>query len=391
MIHIARFVSFFSGQQGGPVRHIKELTRFLNPYPVKTTVYASSEIDYSGKNRTLLFQEIGPNYIIKRFNSYIRFRDYRVTLGLFRSLLKDSKKIDIFHSHSPRSFQEDIAALIAVLKKKKNLIISSHGIITLSLTYFQHLYEKLKDVSIGSIENRLLNINYIAATKLEAKLLKNHGLSEEKIHVIPHGIDINHFRPSNPEKFIEKYNLKDKTIILYVGRLSKDKRIDILLEAFLRLKDEVSNAVLVLAGGDFGYKIVIEKFMQQNDLKNRIILLGHIAKNELTQVYSMADVIVSPARSETFGNFVLEANACEKPVIASNHWGPRELILNGKTGFLIEFADVEAMKERIIKILENKDLQIKMGKVAREHVENNYSWEITAKAHYNLYKKILEK
>jgi len=389
MIKVARFIPFFSGQQGGPAMHIRELTKYLKPYPIKTLIYAASEIDYAAKSRTHLYQKVNPNFIIKRFNSYFRFRDYRISHGLFRTLLKDSKNIDIFHSHAPRSYQEDIAAIISIIKRKK-LIISSHGIITLSLSYFQHLYERLKDLSIGSIEKKLLNINYIVATKLEAKMMKYHRISEENVHVIPHGIDINHFKLSNPDSFITKYRLENKKIILFVGRLSSEKRIDILLDAFLLVKDEFPDSVLAIAGGDFGFRANIKKFIGKHNLKDRVLLLGHISYSELPKVYSMADVIVSPARSETFGNFVLEANACEKPVIASNHWGPRELIIDKKTGFLIEFGDIVAMKDRIIKVLEDKDLEIKMGRSARKHIENNYSWEINAKTHYDLYRKILE-
>lgn len=390
MIRVARFVPFFSLQYGGPVRYIIELNKFLKPYPIRSTIYAASEIDNSAKTRTSHYQKINAKFIVKRFDSYIRFRDYRVCFGLFRTLLRDSKNIDIFHSHAPRSFQEDIAALVALIKNKK-LVITSHGILNLSLNFFQYFYERLKDLTIGSLEKKLLNIHYIAVTKFEAKLFKRFGISEENIDIIPHGIDINLFKPSDPSELIQKYNLLNKKIILYVGRLFKGKRIDILVNAFLLLKDEIPKAILIIAGGDYGYKTTLENLIKKYNLQKRVILLGFVPKNELSMIYSMANAVVIPSKSETFGNVVVEANACEKPVIASNHWGPKEIILDGKTGFLIEFEDVETMKEKIVYLLEDENRQLQMGKYAREHVKKNYSWEINAKKHYELYKKLLQK
>lgn len=87
MIRIVRLIPFFSGQYGGPVNHILELTHSLNRYPINT--------------------------IIKR--TYLKFKDYRITPLLIKDLIRDSKTIDIFHSHGFRSFQEDIGALISLI------------------------------------------------------------------------------------------------------------------------------------------------------------------------------------------------------------------------------------------------------------------------------------
>lgn len=154
IIKVARFIPFFSGQYGGTANHIFELTKHLNKYLVKTIVYSASEIDYHSTKRTEVYQKINPNFIVKRFNSYLRFKDYRISFGLIRTLLKDSKNVDIFHFHPPKSFQEDIAALIAI-KNKKKLVITSHGALNLSISYFQHLYERIKDFIIGYVENKL--------------------------------------------------------------------------------------------------------------------------------------------------------------------------------------------------------------------------------------------
>lgn len=391
MIKLARFIPFFSGEFGGPVRHILELTKRMQSYPVQTVVYASSEIDYKAKRRTQLYQEINPNFIIKRFNSYLRFRDYRLSLGILHTLLKDHKNIDIFHSHGFRTFQEDAAAFIAAIKKKK-FVITTHGSLCVNISYFDYLYKRVYDLLDSSLKNKLLDIEYIAVAKLEIDFLRKFKIPEHKIHYIPHGIDTNHFKPLDPQYIIKRYNLmniKDKKKILYVGRISKRKGVDILIKAFILLKKEIPDAVLLIAGADYNYKDEIEKIAKNERIGNDIFFLGHVSVKLLPMVYSLANVIVYPSKYEIFGHVILEANACEKPVIASNHWGPKELILQGKTGFLTSYGDIKQLKESIAKILTDHSLQEKIGKFARTYVKNNYTWEKAAKSHYDLYKRVL--
>lgn len=392
LIKVARFVPFFSGEGGGPVRHILELTKYLKKYPIDTIVYTSSEINQSASKRTFLFQRYSPSFIIKRFNSYIRFKEYRLSLGMFRTLLKDSKNIDIFHSHGFRSFQEDLASIVAYIKKK-HLIITTHGA-SCGRDYFDYLKKRLYDIVGTSLKNKFLDIHYIAVAKIEIGFLEKLGISDERLHYIPHGVDFNYFKPSDPEEIIKKFNLsylKHKKVILYVGRIYKNKGIDILINAFSLLRNEFKDVYLVLAGADFNYKNKIMEIANRENLKNRIIFLGHVPKKLLPKIYSLANVVVYPSKFEIFGQVILEANACKKPVIASNHWGPKELIINNKTGFLIKYGDAEILKDKIIKILTDERLQERMGDFARQHVKSNFSWEMNAQKHYILYNNILEK
>ncbi|MFX1311078.1 MAG: glycosyltransferase family 4 protein [Promethearchaeota archaeon] len=391
MIKIARLIPFFSGQYGGPVKHILELTKNLSKYPIKTTVYASSEIDHSATKRTYHYQFINPNFIIKRFNSYIRFKDYRISFSLFPSIFKDCNNIDIFHSHAFRSFQEDVAALVSIIKKKK-FVITTHGALCTNINYFHYLYKRIYDLADTTLKNKLLNINYIAVSKIEVEFLKRYGINIENIHYIPHGINTNHFKPHDPMQIISKYNLSrllGKDIILYVGRIAKRKGIDILIKAFSTLKDDFPNAILLIVGGDYGYKNTIQKLAKKQKFSDKIVFLGFIPKLDLPGIYSLAKVVVYPSKFEIFGHVILEANACEKPVIASNHWGPKELIRDSQTGYLINYGNIFQLKEKIKKILENEDLRNQMGKNARNYVKKQFSWKKNANEHFKLYQKIL--
>jgi len=392
LIKVARLIPFFSGQYGGPVKHILELTKHLSVYPIKTVVYACSEIDQAAKFRTLPYQQVNKNFEIKRYNSYLRFRDYRISLKLFPSLYKDSKEIDIFHSHGFRSFQEDIGASISFLKKKK-FVITPHGALCININYFHHLYKRFYDFLGTNLKNKFLDIDYIAVSKTEIEFLRKYEIDGDKIHYIPHGINTNVFKPVDNSEIINRFNLHnlhDKKIVLYVGRMAKRKGIDILIKSFALVQDEIPNAFLLIVGGDYGYGSAIQKFARSQSFQDKIKLLGFIPRKLLPQIYSLADVVVYPSKFEIFGHVILEANACEKPVIASDHWGPKELIRNGKNGFVVKYGNIYQLKEKIIQILNNETLKNKMGKQARMVVENDYSWKKNALSHYQLYKRILK-
>jgi len=390
MINIARFIPFFAGQCGGALNHILELSYHLGKYPIKNIVYTSSEIDYHATQRTQLYQELTPKFIVKRFNSHLKFRDYRVSFKLFPTLFKDSKKINIFHSHALRSFQEDIGAIVAIIRKKK-FVITTHGALCTNMNYYEHLIKRLYDTSDSFLKNKLLDIDFIAVSKLETEFLRKYRVPEEKIHYIPHGINVNHFKPVDPSDFLKTHNLEGKKIILYVGRITQRKGIDVLIKAFSLVKEEIPDAYLLIAGGDYGYKSTIEKISRKQNFEKSIKFLGFIPKRQLPMVYSAADLVAYPSKFEIFGHVVLESNACGKVIIASRHWGPKEIVDEGKTGYLTKYGDVEELREKIVYVLENEKRHIEMGKYAREHVKKNYSWDACAKSHYNLYKKILNK
>ncbi len=392
MIRVAHLFPYFSLQYGGPVMVLLELCKYFKKYPINSTVYTASEINDSATIRTNSYQQLYPNLIIKRFKSYLRFRDYRICLGLIPTLLKDSDNIDIFHSHALRSFQEDSAALVAILKRKK-FIITTHGNLCANSNYFQHLYKRIYDLSNSSIKNKLLDINYIAIAKVEIKFLRKYGIEDDKIHFIPHGIDTDFFKPTNPFDIIKKYNLQgltNKKKILYVGRIDQRKGIDVLINSVALLKDEIPESYLLIIGGETDYKKKLLRLIKKLGIADRVKFLGFIPKIELPQVYSLVNVVVYPSKFEIFGVVITEANACEKVVIASNHWGPKEIIIDGKTGFLTKFGDVNELKEKLVEVLNNENLQIKMGKFAREHVKKHYNWEYSAQKYFKLYKKVLE-
>ena len=85
MIYIARFIPFFTGEYGGPYKHIVEVSKYLKKYNINTIVYTSSDLNQSGKRKVQSGQQIIEHLKIKRYFSYLKFKDYRITPSLFFS------------------------------------------------------------------------------------------------------------------------------------------------------------------------------------------------------------------------------------------------------------------------------------------------------------------
>ena len=101
--------------------------------------------------------------------------------------------------------------------------------------------------------------------------------------------------------------------------------------------------------------------------------------------------MIYPSRQEIFGLVLCEAMACGKPVIGSDIMGPREIIEDGKTGFISDFENIEELSEKVISLLDDKQYLLKLGKNGLERVKQHYTWEKAAKQHFDLYEQVLGK
>jgi len=390
IIKIAALTPFFTGKLGGPYDVINELAFHLGNKGVQTTIYTSSSLSQEGKQRTESFEKINETFSIKRFDTQLKFREYRISLKLIPQLMKDAKNIDIIHSHALRSYQEDVGSLVA-LSKRKPLIINPHGGININWDYSDKIPKMIYDKTIGFLKQKLIKPHYIAVAKSEIPIIKKYGIKSDYIHFVPHGVNTKIFRPVESEDLKKKYFLENSDILLYVGRIAKGKGVDKLIK-ILNLVIKKNNRVkLIIVGGDSGHLPIVNSLIEKYQLTKYVIFTGFISKQDLPKYYSLADIVIYPSRQEIFGLVITEAGACGKPVIGSDILGPSEIIINGKTGFTSDFKDFQELSELILNLLDDKTKLIRIGKNALENIRNKYSWEKTAETYKIIYKKILNK
>ncbi|MEC7107745.1 MAG: glycosyltransferase [Verrucomicrobiota bacterium] len=175
----------------------------------------------------------------------------------------------------------------------------------------------------------------LVPTHYYKKILVDGGMDENIIDIMPRGIKRENFDPSfRNNKFWRKYNLEDQFTFLYVGRVSREKNIEFLLQTFLLLKKDGIQANLVIVG-DGPLKADIEKkFIFEN-----VVFTGYLHGKELSTAYASADCFVFPSMTDTFGNVILEAHASGLPAIVSNQGGPQEIVQSHESGLVVDMSN----------------------------------------------------
>jgi len=184
------------------------------------------------------------------------------------------------------------------------------------------------------------------------------GSNGVPVQVLYNGVNLEQFRPDPAEGLARKHaiGIDGQRVILYVGRVCNQKGTDTLIEAFQQLKQRMPNVSLVVAGP-------AEQFGNSNvtDLTRRIsevggLYLGPVPEKDLAATYNLCDVFVMPTRSiEMFGMAALEAQACGKPVVCSNHGGLSEVI-SPNSGLFFPIGNAEELSVCLRRLLMDSDL-----------------------------------
>ncbi len=213
------------------------------------------------------------------------------------------------------------------------------------------------------IEDKITPIiykNIVTVTLSESTKEQLERMEFKKIYAILPGI-----RPVKP-----KFKKNATPLILYLGRLRKYKRVDLLLRIYQRMKVKVSNLELIIAG-DGQDRQRLKNLVEKMDLRG-ILFKGFVTEDEKIRLLQKSWVLAFPSSIEGWGLVVLEAAACGTPTVGFRVSGVSEAIKHGKSGFLADSED--EFEQKLFKILKNKNLRDKLSKGALGWVKN-FSWE----------------
>lgn len=205
----------------------------------------------------------------------------------------------------------------------------------------------------------------------------------QRTRVIPGGVDLKGWARAEKIKIIDrKYDLANKKVIIYSGKLTQSKGVEYLIKAAPKIKAEI----FILGDGDEKDNLV--GLAKQLKVKN-VHFLGYFGKeyvDELKEFYARAEVVVVPSTcDEALGLVILEAMASSTPVVASNKGGIPLAVKDGINGFLVRARSAKAIARAVNLILKNEKLQSKMGHEARKTVEERFDWEKIAKRFLSYY------
>ncbi len=208
-------------------------------------------------------------------------------------------------------------------------------------------------------------------------ILEHREYDRTKMKIFRRGIDSSLFssKETGTSVLMEKFNIRDGITLLFTGRMSPDKNIDFLLEVYKNLVRKRSNINLLLVG-DGPYIEEIKRKMKDYD---RVVLTGRLEQSLLPELYSGSDIFVFPSIADTFGMSVLEAQACGLPSVVSDAGGPKEIVLEGSTGFVARANDLEdwiKKLEYVIDLIDNHFAEyIELKDKSRRNILENYDWE----------------
>jgi len=375
-MRILQVIPVFSPTFGGPVTVVHLISKNLakrHEVMVYTTTALDSKHDFEPK------EEEVDGYRIHYFSRTLKplcysylFGQLNISWDMMEAIKYNIRKFDVVHLHSWRQFPDVIVHHYAS-KYNVPYVIQAHGSVPRVGKEFRKL---LYDFTFGY---RVLYkaSKVIALSRVEAEQYRRMGVPEEKIAIIPNGIDLSEYANLPPKgAFKKKFGIpKDKKVILYLGRIHRIKGIDLLIKAYAYLIEKMGNkdAVLVMAGPDDGYLNEAKALADSLRVSDSVMFVGPLYGVDKLAAYVDSDLCVLPSRYETFPMVLLEAYACGKPIVASNVGGLKELIMDGETGLLFEAGNFKQMAEKMIYLLNNVGRAVELGRKAKKLVEEKYS------------------
>ena len=323
--------------------------------------------------------------------------DYRLTniYPIKAKKIIKSWDLDVIHTHT----EFGVGSFARLISKEYNipLVHTYHTmyeeyIYYITKGYFDRASKKLVEYLTLFLCDKTID-ELIVPTKKAKELFKEKYKVKRDVHVIPSGIDTTRFYSENIDKkevldLKKELGLKLKDhVILYVGRIAKEKNIDFLINNLSSIIKKIPKAKMVIVGDgpdmDRLIKLSIDK-----KLDKKIIFTGKVSWDEVPKYYAMCDVFVTASTSETQGLTVIEAMGASKPVVAINDESFIEVITNDYDGCL--FKDEKEYIDIIYKLYKNKDYALRIKKQAKL-TASKYSPLQYAKNVLMVYEKVINK
>ena len=317
-------------------------------------------------------------------------------------------KTDIIHAHN--TYPGGYTAAKVCEKNHIPLLITPHGMdihVIPEIGFGHRLDPNKRKMSDYALKRASLTTAISANIK---NSLNDAGISDQKIRLIPNGIDLERFQKNIAVDIRQHYRLQsDRQIILTVGNYHKRKGLELLIEAMPGIMAANKNVSLIIVGRSDD---ILKKKVRDLNLNNNVILTGPIqfpalswstGKKSLPQqtdkidllaaIYLQSDVYVSAAMddgAEGLSLALLDATAAQLPIVATDISGNRDIVVDRKNGYIVPIRNTTKIATAVIDILNKPDKKQAMGKVSYQ-IASGYSWLNIAKQYVNIYFEVMEK
>lgn len=239
-----------------------------------------------------------------------------------------------------------------------------------------------------------LSDGIIATSNEQAAIIENvFFANKHKIFKVFNGIDINVFTPLKKTTEIRQiYKLSSSTnFLLSIARLEKDKGIQNIIAAMPIILKELPDTKLMVVG-DGGYATELKKQVKKLNLENNVLFTGMLPFESLPEYFNACDAFINPTiRQNGYDLTILEAMACEKPVVVSNIGSVPTVIEDGIDGILVPPGDIIRLSEAVVKVLKDKELGRRLGVAARRKVVEKFSVESMVEGTIKVYEEVIRR
>ena len=261
-----------------------------------------------------------------------------------------------------------------------------------------HMGEKI----VRLVEGYTMKIadTVIALNKTMQKALTEKAkVDPRKMVIVPNGVDTEFFRPGlKNEQILSKYGLEEQSYILFVGRVSPEKGIHILLRAFKQIVNYIPKDFKLVIVGPLtstfnsaqisGYAKAVMRYAKEG-LDERVVFTEAMDKNSLRILYSSAYCFILPSLAEAFPMVLLEAMASGTPPMGSTAGGIPDTIIDGVNGLLFRKGDWRDLANKLLTLVQDRGFRDKLSHNARKYVEENFSWGTVAVRIKEVYSSII--
>ena len=278
---------------------------------------------------------------------------------------------DILHAHYATSY-----GLVGALSHFHPYIISSWGT------------DVMKFPNKNFVAKSILKYNFNSADVLCAtsNTIKEyiHAVVKKDVSIVPFGVDTETFSPKKVKSLFRETDF----VIGSIKPLEELYNTDILLKSFAGLYKKYPELKLLVAGEGSSEKKLMDMAAELG-ITDAVTFTGRIPFKEISKYYNMIDVLVNISEYESFGVSVIEAMACEKPVIVTNVGGLKEIVKDDSLGIKVDVRNVEQTSAAIESLIRDRVKYKSIAESSRKHVMENYSWKSNLEHMINIYKNLL--
>lgn len=309
--------------------------------------------------------------VFRNLSNRLAYRlQFYVPLGFQRFMSMQASAFDLAHLHACRNLPGVIAAS-HLRRAAVPYVLTPNGT---APRIERRRHAKLLFDALGGRRVFTEAARVLAVTHVEARQLRALGADESTIRIVPNPIDLQEFA-TLPARgtFRQRHALGDAPLVLFLGKLTPRKRLDVVIRAFHQLQLGGVDARLVIAGNDMGAGDAARDLVGALDLQPRATFTGLLRDRERLEALVDADVLVYPSQDEIFGIAALEALLCGTPVVVSDDSGCGEIVRSAGGGAVVPVGDIAACASAILRALTSPHDARAVAAAAAANVRHAYS------------------